>query len=326
MKATRIALFALFVLFASSAVLANTAPLHSPPGEAPLTVRPGRDTVFHYLQEPDLLMIYGMSSGFDAEIADDIPAEFAGVEIVRLTLWLGQWFAGGSSAWPDPVGVRTNFYHEYCPPELDPFRTVEVAWDDLEKTLVYNGSSRRVFEIVVELDPPLVLEEGMSLGGTALIDWGSAEPFAGLCATPYHVSYGACPAYLDGDNWGYTRWTAIDNFTMIPQDLGYAIESTPTTAPEAPASKVALAASPNPFNPSTTLRGELTVGGTVNLQVVDVAGRRVATLLAGWREAGELTVDWNGRDDLGHRLASGVYTAILSGPDGIERSKLVLIK
>ena len=316
----------LFALLLAIPAIAAADSFRAPLGEGSQPAEPTRDVVFQYMQQPDLQMVYGMSSGFDAEIADDIPAEFAGQEIQRVILWLGQWFSGPSGPWPDPTGIRVNFYHEFCPPELDPFRSIVVAWADLEKALVYNGSSRRVFEVVVELDPALVLEEGMSLGATALIDWGTAEPFAGICATPFHVSYGACPAYLDGDNWGYTRWTAIDHFTNIPQDLGYAIEGLPTASPPAPLAGPTLAAYPNPFNPRTTLRGVLGVAGHASLRILDVGGRVVTTLFEGWREPGELSVAWNGLDANGETVSAGVYLAALNTPEGVFRSKLVILK
>ena len=176
-----------------------------------------------YCQDPDYTMIYNISSGFDAEIADDIPVELAGNTVTTVTVWLGEWFSMGGPPWADPVGIRVNFYDESCPPELDPARTVEVAWDDLDKTLVYDSGGIMVYELQVPLDPPLMLEAGMSLGATALIDWGQEEPFTGIVATPFYVSYGACVAYLDAPYWGYERWTPIDFYTQVPQDLAYCL-------------------------------------------------------------------------------------------------------
>jgi hypothetical protein len=176
-----------------------------------------------YCQDPDFVMIYNISSGFDAEFADDIPVEFAGNTVTTVTVWLGEWYSMGGPPWTDPVGIRVNFYNESCPPEMEPARTVEIAWDDLDKTLVYESVGSTVYELRVPLDPPLMLEAGMSLGATALIDWGQEEPFTGIVATPFYVSYGACPAYLDASFWGYDRWTAIDFFTQIPQDLAYCL-------------------------------------------------------------------------------------------------------
>ncbi|HOX27046.1 MAG TPA: FlgD immunoglobulin-like domain containing protein [Candidatus Krumholzibacteria bacterium] len=71
--------------------------------------------------------------------------------------------------------------------------------------------------------------------------------------------------------------------------------------------------SPNPFNPRTTLNFELARPGTVDLRVYDVAGRLVRVLrdAGAALPAGRHQVDWDGADDGGRRLPSGVYVARL---------------
>ena len=99
------------------------------------------------------------------------------------------------------------------------------------------------------------------------------------------------------------------------------------TAVEAPPAPVApLTAQPNPFNPSTTLRFALPAAGAVDVAVYDLAGRRLRRLATGWREAGEQRVVWDGRDDSGHALPSGVYFAQVGGAGLDATSKLVLLK
>ncbi|PJA74512.1 hypothetical protein CO151_09460 [bacterium CG_4_9_14_3_um_filter_65_15] len=84
---------------------------------------------------------------------------------------------------------------------------------------------------------------------------------------------------------------------------------------------------PNPFNPRTTLRAELTVSATVSLEIFDVRGRLVATLADGERvEAGARQWTWDGRGDDGGTQAAGVYQARLRGA-GVESVRtLVLVK
>lgn len=65
---------------------------------------------------------------------------------------------------------------------------------------------------------------------------------------------------------------------------------------------------PNPFNPSTTLTFNLKQEGLVELTVVDLAGRRIATLLDEVYSEGEHQVVWNGRDDLDRQVAHGSQT------------------
>ncbi len=68
-----------------------------------------------------------------------------------------------------------------------------------------------------------------------------------------------------------------------------------------------LAATPNPFGEQTTVRWQLSRGSHVHVDVYDVAGRRIATLLDDARPAGPGEVRWTGRDGAGHAVAAGVY-------------------
>ena len=67
--------------------------------------------------------------------------------------------------------------------------------------------------------------------------------------------------------------------------------------------------SPNPFNPTTTLRFALMETGRVNLAVYNSLGQKVRILVDAPRNAGEHAVMWDGRDDAGRAVSSGVYFA-----------------
>ena len=79
-----------------------------------------------------------------------------------------------------------------------------------------------------------------------------------------------------------------------------------------PADVELMAPSPNPFRAGTRLRYRLASRTTVALRVYDVGGRLVRTLEAGAREAGEHAVAWDGRDESGRPVASGLLFARLS--------------
>jgi hypothetical protein len=85
---------------------------------------------------------------------------------------------------------------------------------------------------------------------------------------------------------------------------------------------------PNPFNAGTVIRFALPVGGDVELSIFNLAGQQVAKLANGLREAGTYTVRWDGRDDSGRELASGVYLYRLRTGDGgqVEMRKLLLLQ
>ena len=70
---------------------------------------------------------------------------------------------------------------------------------------------------------------------------------------------------------------------------------------------------PNPFNPATKIVFRLERDAQATLRVFDVHGRLVRTLVDSYLAAGPRTVEWDGRDDRGHPLASGTYYMRLQG-------------
>jgi len=88
----------------------------------------------------------------------------------------------------------------------------------------------------------------------------------------------------------------------------------------------ALSAVPNPFNPATEIRYAIPRQGRVELNIYDLHGRLVRSLLSADRSPGEHMEVWRGRDDSGSPVASGVYYLQLQGPDTAARQKLVLVE
>ncbi len=87
-----------------------------------------------------------------------------------------------------------------------------------------------------------------------------------------------------------------------------------------------LPARPNPFNPKTELRFELDRAGAVSLVVFDLAGRRVRRLVDGSLDAGRHRRIWDGRDDRGETVGSGVYLARLETRGISVSTRLVLVR
>lgn len=83
---------------------------------------------------------------------------------------------------------------------------------------------------------------------------------------------------------------------------------------------------PNPFNPLTVIRFSIAEPGRVVLRVFDVVGRPVRTLVKGHRETDRYEVIWEGRDDGGGVVASGVYLYKLEAPGYVETKKMVLLR
>jgi hypothetical protein len=83
---------------------------------------------------------------------------------------------------------------------------------------------------------------------------------------------------------------------------------------------------PNPFNPETTIRFDLATEAAVSLRVYDAAGQIVRTLEQGGLPAGSHVVLWNGLDDVGTRVGSGVYFYELRAGTFTSMKKMTLLR
>ncbi|MFH1568659.1 MAG: FlgD immunoglobulin-like domain containing protein [Gemmatimonadota bacterium] len=83
---------------------------------------------------------------------------------------------------------------------------------------------------------------------------------------------------------------------------------------------------PNPFNGETVIDFAVTVDSPVDLGVYDLLGQRVRTLAHGWRPAGWHAAAWDGRDDAGQVVATGVYLYRLEAREGITTRKLLRLR
>ena len=83
---------------------------------------------------------------------------------------------------------------------------------------------------------------------------------------------------------------------------------------------------PNPFNPTTTLSFSVPTEGVVSLNIYDMTGRLVSTLVDGNLEQGYHCITWNGMDSNGHAVSSGMYIYSLNGEGVSITKKMVLLK
>ncbi|MFQ5708977.1 MAG: malectin domain-containing carbohydrate-binding protein [bacterium] len=83
---------------------------------------------------------------------------------------------------------------------------------------------------------------------------------------------------------------------------------------------------PNPFNPETTIRYSVHTGMHVTLQIYNLLGQVVRTLVDAQHEAGVFSVVWNGQDGAGNKVTSGVYIYQLKGEGFVETRKMILLQ
>jgi hypothetical protein len=83
---------------------------------------------------------------------------------------------------------------------------------------------------------------------------------------------------------------------------------------------------PNPFNPETMIRFDLPQAGMVRLEVFDVLGQRVRVLVAGELPAGGHQAKWDGRNEAGVSVGTGVYLCRLAASSAVLVQRMVLLK
>jgi hypothetical protein len=116
----------------------------------------------------------------------------------------------------------------------------------------------------------------------------------------------------------------LDAFTFVPDGSGPSgVQETTPLVSRLPHLHPAR---PNPFNPLTTIPYTVAETGHTEIAIYDVAGRLVRTLLRGHATAGDHEVVWDGRDDAGRQVASGVYLYQLRQGDVIDTRSVVLVK
>ena len=111
----------------------------------------------------------------------------------------------------------------------------------------------------------------------------------------------------------------------VPQPVPTLVSSASTT-PAIPAATSLDPNFPNPFNASTQIAYRLATPGLVRLEIYNVLGQPVRTLVNQFRPAGFYQVRWDARDQQGAAVAAGVYLTRLRHPDGAQTRRLLYLK
>ena len=83
---------------------------------------------------------------------------------------------------------------------------------------------------------------------------------------------------------------------------------------------------PNPFNPSTIIRYSLKDEAFVSLTVYDMKGRLIKTLVNNFENPVKKEIEWNGKNDFGAPLSSGMYFYKLKQGNDTQMKKMILLK
>ena len=83
---------------------------------------------------------------------------------------------------------------------------------------------------------------------------------------------------------------------------------------------------PNPFNPETRIRYSLSQSSRVVLKIFNMLGQEVRTLLDEHKPAGSFEVSWDGKNDAGQRVPSGVYLYQIHAQGKVMTKKMTLLQ
>ena len=83
---------------------------------------------------------------------------------------------------------------------------------------------------------------------------------------------------------------------------------------------------PNPFNSVTTIRFNLNRDANVAIRICDVSGKHIKTLLSESKAVGDYSLTWDGRNESGIRVGSGIYIYQFRANDYSQNRKMLLIK
>jgi hypothetical protein len=158
------------------------------------------------------------------------------------------------------------------------------------------------------------------------LDINTNDPFYNVAGDPDLVAHTPFDAlYVPPTNEAHVTVT-VDNAPWLLNELDPILTAVPpVSGAHSPAFSL-LDAAPNPFGDQTLVRWNLARNSRVQVDVFDVAGRRVTSLLDASGSAGPGSVRWNGRDDHGRMVAAGVYFIRAQAAGETQTKRLVLVR
>lgn len=221
--------------------------------------------------------------------------------------------SGGAVMW----GVLGSYFEEFPSEEAPWLATYAAAMDTVSDAGAFDNAWNGWYAL-----------------GTKALEDATGDPVWGTrhqALTDYLLSFdtdadGGIPAAATDTNLMDQTWVTsylgfmglqplLENATAAPLPTLAAAGGAPLLAP----------ARPNPFRLATSLPFDLDRGAHVTLDVMNVGGQRVARLLDREVAAGSHAVPWDGRDALGHRVASGTYFYRVRTDDGAAATRKMVL-
>ena len=235
-------------------------------------------------------------------------------------------------------------------PASDGLARVETAESKFWSDYVVNSVSTEYDIVKTGISHPIILTEldgmvevgdevaayadGLVVGASKVID---VDGMVVLSTWGGYHEYGIDLAgYNEGDQIELRLWKASENRELhIVTDLDnneygispLSVGTATVSSEDAVQYDFALGQNyPNPFNPTTTISYGVATTGHITLNIYDITGRLVSTLVDGQVNAGNHQAVWNGLDDMGMPVSAGVYIYSLQNETSTMNRKMVYIK
>ncbi|MBC8182959.1 5'-nucleotidase C-terminal domain-containing protein [candidate division KSB1 bacterium] len=134
----------------------------------------------------------------------------------------------------------------------------------------------------------------------------------------------------------YVEYDVVRDYIIANSPLNYTTEgrvedtyetAVPTRQEDRVPSKISLLQNyPNPFNPETTILYQLNKETKVSLKIYNTVGQLIKTLVEKTQAGGIHTINWDGKDELGRDVTSGVYLYQLKSENSSENRKMLLVR
>jgi beta-glucanase (GH16 family) len=228
------------------------------------------------------------------------------------------------------TGTDSNFRTDQWAFTRETSSMVGRVWDDSDSNGAQDGGEAGLNGVTVEL---VDINLNQVVGTTATVVDGNyvfSDLLGGIYTVrvdPVSLAAGSIPTYDPDGIVTANEFEAALGCAEFQGNGDFGYNSTPSNVPFAIEGRAGLRQNvPNPFNPSTVIAFEMERAGFVEVSVFDVAGRIVRHLLRANRDAGLHEVTWDGRDDRGNRVASGLYHYSMKADARRWVKRMVLLK
>ena len=211
----------------------------------------------------------------------------------------------------DTVGGEITEHRVWVPNQW--YRAIFQRSQDAAVFELRNENDEAIYRVVdnedIALNPPLYPAQGPFLLGWARNSWDEIpRRFVGKMDGVNIFNYAAYE--LDTTDYWNVPATKVGELRDGDKPLSFALGQN----------------YPNPFNPTTTIDYTIPEASNVTLEVYDVMGAKVRTLVSGAQSAGTHTATWDAHNDAGVKLASGAYFYRLQAGDKVKTMKMMLLK